>query len=150
MKRTYQFFNRTKTIPPAFMNKLNEHVSNAWGSLGSIATSINQSKPDQYEIMFFPALRELHGGKEDGELYFPGFTLNIGKFIRIFDKNPSPKVVFDCMTKGVIDHLLFIGRIDGIKVKVAILSSPPQGQNPVEKVHTQGPKKGMIEPIESV
>ena len=147
MKRTYQFFNRTKTVPPAFMPKLNDCLARAWGSLGSISVSTNQPKPNEYEIMFFPAVRELHGGASDGEMYFPGFTLNIGKFIRVFDKDPSPKVTFDCLQQCTVEHLLFVGRIDGCRVKVAILSGPPQGQAPVEKVYTQGPKKGMIEPI---
>lgn len=148
MKKTYQFFNRTKTTQPAFMGKLNSYLARAWGSLGSISLTINQSKLNEYEIMFFPAVRELHGGKNDGELYFPGFSLNIGKFIRVFDKDPSPKVKFDCLKNATIDHLLFVGRIDGCKVKVAILAGPPGNQPPVEKVYTQGPKKGMIEPIE--
>lgn len=148
MKRTYQFFNRTKTAYPAFMPKLNGYLAKSWGSLGSISLNINQPKPNEYEIMFFPAVRELHGGANDGELYFPGFNLNIGKFIRVFDKDPSPKVTFDCLKHETVEHLLFVGRIDGCKVKVAILAGPPQGQHPVEKVYTQGPKKGMIEPIE--
>jgi len=147
MKRTYQFFNRTKTVAPSFLPRLNAYLSKAWGSLGSISISINQPNPNEYDIMFFPAVRELHGGKTDGEMYFPGFTMNIGKFVRVFDKNPSPRVIFDCLQRETIDHLLFIGRIDGYKVKVAILSGPPQGQQPVEKVYMQGPKKGMIEPI---
>jgi hypothetical protein len=150
MKRTYQFFNRTKTNPPTFMGKLNGYLARSWGSLGSISFSINQPKPNHYEIMFFPAVRELHGGKNDGELYFPGFKLNIGKFIRVFDKDPAPKVSFDCLQNCTVEHLLFVGRIDGCKIKVAVLSGPPQGQSPVEKVYTIGPKKGMIEPIESV
>jgi hypothetical protein len=148
MKRTYQFFNHTKNVYPAFMPKLNGYLAKAWGSLGSIAVNINQSKPNEYEIMFFPAVRELHGGASDGEMYFPGFTLNIGKFIRVFDKDPSPKVSFDCLQQNTVEHLLFVGRIDSCKIKVAVLSGPPQGQSPVEKVYTQGPKKGMIEPIE--
>jgi hypothetical protein len=145
MKLNYQFFNRTKTVPP-FLTKLNERLSRSWGSLGSIGMNVTENS-DGYDIMFFPAVREIHGGAMDGEKFFPGFSLNIGKFVRVFDRNPAPKVVFDCLQNGVIDHLVFSGKIDGHNVKVAVLAGAPPTQSPVERVYTQGPKKGMIEPI---
>lgn len=144
MKRDYQIFNQDKLEPP-FMAKLNKKLGESWGSLGSISVRISQTDSGQYKILFFPAVREMYGGKQDGELFFPGFYLNIGKFIRIFDQNPAPKVVFDCSQNGQIDHLLFAGKIDTHDVKIAILSEPPNGQLPVEKVYAIGPKKGTIE-----
>ena len=129
------------------LEKLNAALQKSWQSLGSVACKINE-EPDCLEVMFFPAVRELHGGKHDGENMYAGFHLNVGRFIRVFDKNPMPKLLFDCLTKEMKHHLLFDGKIDGFNVKVAVLSEPPNGQNPVERLYTTGPKRGKIEKIE--
>lgn len=143
MKRNYQFFNRTK-IQPTFLTKLQSKLSKAWGSLGSIEFNIEETD-NGYNLMFYPAVRELNGGACDGERFFPGFSLNLGKFIKVFDS--PPKVIFDCLEAGTIDHLVFSGKIDGHAVYLKVLSAAPPCQPPVERVYTQGPKKDMIEPI---
>lgn len=145
MKKNYRFVSKNDS-PPAFFNRVTDALANSWNSLGSIACKFNEVNGG-FEIMFFPALREVYGGKDDGEVIFPGFHFNVGRFVRVFDKEPSPKVTFDSLRKNYIPHLLFRGYIEGNCVKIAIMESPPSGQAAVERVYTSGPKKGQIEAI---
>ena len=132
---------------PTFMENLNKCITVSWQSKGSIACKINQVKDGSFEVMFFPALREVYGGKEDGKNVFAGFNFNVGKFVQVFDTSPPPLVWFDCVRKGYIDHLIFKGSIDKVIVKIAVLSTPPDGQRAVERIYTNGPKKGTVEKI---
>lgn len=146
MKKNYRLVNKNDS-PPAFFNRVTDALAKSWNSLGSIACKINEVSDGYFEIMFFPASREVYGGRDDGEVVFPGFHLNVGRFVRVFDKEPSPKVTFDSLRKNYIPHLLFRGHIEGNLVKIAIMESPPSGQTAVERVYTSGPKKGQVEAI---
>jgi len=131
--------------PPKFFNKLTDVVSRSWTTMGSIACNVNEINDKHYEIMFYPALREIYGGKDDGEVIFPGFHFNIGRFVRVFDSSPAPKVSFDSLRKDYIPHLMFNGYIDGIFTKIAVMESPPSGREAVERIYAIGPRKGQVE-----
>lgn len=148
MKKDYRFLNSANITPPPFFEKLTDAVSKSWNSLGSVACKLNQLNDGSFEILFFPALREVYGGKGDGEMVFPGFSFNVGRFVRAFDPSPAPKVSFDSLRTQFIPHLCFKGCIDKVSLKVNILECPPGGQEPVERVYCTGPKKGKIEAIE--
>ena len=144
--KDYRFLNSSDAAPPPFFDKLTKAVAKSWDSLGSVGCKIG-NRGDHYEVIFFPALRECYGGQADGEVIFPGFNFNIGRFIRVFDVSPAPKAIFDSLRNQVISHLQFKGCIDGICIKVSILECPPGGQVAVERVYTAGPKKGQVEVI---
>lgn len=133
---------------PEFLEKLSKAASKSWHSQGSISCKAKESGDGKFDIMFFPTIREIYGGNKDGERFFPGFNFDIGKFIRVFDVSPSPKVSFDCLRTNFIEHLMFRGFIDGLSIKVAILSAPPSGQEAAERVYAVGPKIGVIEDIQ--
>lgn len=144
MKR---FLNSAKITPPPFFEKLTEAVFKSWRSLGSVGCKLNELGDGSFEILFFPALREVYGGKDDGEVVFPGFNFNVGRFVRAFDQLPTPKVSFDSLRTQLIPHLCFKGCIDKVNLRVNILECPPGGQEAVERVYCIGPKKGKIEVI---
>lgn len=146
MKRDYRFVNSCNSTPPPFLTKLTEAIGQCWNSMGSVGCKLSQRGANNYEVLFFPALREVYGGKSDGEVVFPGFSFNIGKFVRVFDG--EPKVAFDNLRRQLIPHLSFKGLIDGADVQVNILECPPGGQEAIERVYTSGPKKGTVEAIE--
>jgi hypothetical protein len=147
MKKDYRFLNSSNLTPPPFFTKLTKAVADCWDSMGSVGCKVSETGDKNYEVMFFPALREIYGGKEDGGIVFPGFNFNIGKFVRVFDPSSPPKVSFDTLRSGFITHLLFKGYLDGNALKVRILETPPGGQQAVERVYTSGPKKGQVEAI---
>jgi hypothetical protein len=138
----------TNTEPPPFLFKIKEALAKFWQSLGGTSMKVSQASDLGYEIMLFPAVRETYGGKEDGELYFPGFSLNVARFAQVFDREPAVEMIFDCLSRDVVDHFLFQGTIDGIAVKVAILAGPPSGQTPVERMYVQGSQAGTVKRIE--
>lgn len=127
-----------------FLQKIYEGVSRSWNSVGNITCKTNY-KNGHWQLMFFPAIREISGGQEDGKHVFSGFNLNIGRFSRIFDGPPN--VYFNCLRKDFIDHLRFKGTVDGNVVDVAFLPNPPPNQEAVERMYAYGPKKGMVEAI---
>ena len=147
MKKNYHFASGDSP-PPPFFDRLTDSLIKSWKSLGSIGIKINQVSDGHYEVMLYPALREVYGGKGDGEVMFPGFHLNIGSFVRMFDESPAPKVSFDSLRAQFIPHLLFKGYIEGIFVKINVLECPPNGSTPVERLWASGPKKGQVETIE--
>lgn len=132
---------------PNFIVKLTQAVAKSWDSLGSVACKFNEISEGYYEVMYFPAVREIYGGKTDGECIFAGFHFNIGKFVKSFDKSPSVKVAFDALRSDVVPHLAFKGYIDGTCLKVLIMSEPPCGQRAIERIHASGPKRGQVETI---
>ena len=140
----YQILNDSH---PPFLVKLMQFVAKSWTSLGSVACKFNKISEGYYEVMFFPALREVYGGKSDGNCVYPGFNFNVSRFVNSFDKSPRPKVVYDALCSDSISHLLFKGYLDGICLKVSIMSEPPCGQKAIERVHATGPKQGQVEPI---
>jgi hypothetical protein len=142
-----RFLNHNEESTPLFFGKLSAAVGKAWDSLGSVACKLNEVSEGNFEVMFFPALREVYGGKDDGDIIFPGFYFNVGKFVKVFDRSPAPKVAFDSVRKDFITHLMFRGYIDGVCLKVIIMECPPGGQEAVERVYTSGPKKGQVEVI---
>lgn len=139
--------NLTNEKTPAFLHKLGEMLSKSWFTLGSISCNVNQVGENEYEIMFYPAVREIYGGANDGERVFPGFAMNIGKFMKVFDKKPRPKVLFDSMNSNIVPHLLFDGYIDGVHAKIAVLNGPREGEEASEKFYAEGPKRGQVEPL---
>ena len=143
-----RFLNLNTESPPTFFNKLTDAVTKSWSSLGSVACQFSEVSEGYFELMFFPALREVYGGKDDGDVIFPGIYFNIGKFVKVFDKSPAPKVVFDALRKDFIPHLMFRGYINGACLKVIIMESPPCGLKAVERIYTSGPKKGQVETIQ--
>lgn len=145
--KNYHFLNTTNESAPAFLKKLTDVIMTSWDSLGSVACKLKEVSNNYYEIMFFPALREVYGGKADGEVIFPGFHFNIGKFVHVFDKSPAPKVAFDSLRKDFIPHLIFKGFIDGVALKIIVMECPPQGQSATERVYASGPNKGQVEII---
>jgi hypothetical protein len=147
MKKGYHFINFNHLSPPPFFQKLTDALAHSWKSLGSIGCKLTEVSDGRYEAIFFPALREIYGGKSDGEVVFPGFNFNVGLFVRVFDESPAPKVSFDSLRTQYIPHLIFKGYIDGTFLKVNILECPPNGQYPVERVYASGPKKGQVETI---
>lgn len=143
--KNYHFLNSTDKTP-AFLKKLTDAVMTSWDSLGSVAYKLKEINGG-YEVIFFPALREVYGGKADGEVIFPGFHFNIGKFVHVFDKPSGPKVIFDSLRRDFIPHLMFRGFIDGVALKIIIMECPPEGQNATERVYASGPNKGQVEVI---
>jgi len=146
-KKNYRFLNSSKSTPPPFFDKLTAAVNKSWDSLGSVGCKISELSNGSFEVLFFPALREIYGGKADGEVVFPGFNFNIGRFVRAFDVSPAPKVTFDSLRSQLIPHLCFKGCIDKVVLRVNILESPPGGMEACERVYCTGPKKGQIEVI---
>jgi hypothetical protein len=147
MKKDYCFLNSSNSTPPPFFGKLTKAIGDCWDSIGSVSCKLSEVGDKSYEAMFFPSLREIYGGQDDGGIVFPGFHFNIGKFVRVFDPSSPPKVSLDTLRSGFITHLLFKGYIDGNALKIRILEMPPGGQQAVERVYTSGPKKGQVEAI---
>jgi hypothetical protein len=139
----------SKEKPAPFIEKISLQLEECWYTDGSISCWINQIREKEFELIFCPAYRELYGGANDGEKIFPGFIFNVGKFMKIFNRNPvAPKLVFDCWDRDTIEHLLFNGYVDGNHLKIAVLRAPPNDLNAIEKLYTVGPKTGTVEPIE--
>jgi len=144
-KGTVPMYNLTDE-QPVFMEKLSNHLLNCWQSPGSIACHTNKIGDKSYEIMFYPAIREVYGGAQDGEKVFPGFLLNIGKFMKVFDKKPGAKLTYCGVDKNIVEHFLFQGYVDGNRLKIAVLISPPWNQEAMERVYVEGPRAGQVEP----
>lgn len=132
-------------VTPAFFEKLTTAVGESWKSMGSICCKLNELSDGYYEAMFFPALREIYGGKTDGDVVFPGFHFNVGKFVKLFDKSPAPKVSFDSLRQDFVPHLMFRGYVDGTCLKIIIMEHPPCGEEAVERAYVTGPKNGQVE-----
>lgn len=125
-----------------FIDKLKVAIERAYVIFGNVSCKM-QYENGVWELMIFPSGQELVGGSEDGKIVFPGFNLNVGKFKKLFDK--GCRMSFNCMSKNITEHLMFVGKIDGHAARVAVLVAPPLYQKPVEKIHLVGVKKGIIE-----
>lgn len=140
-------FTGKNGTPPVFYEKLSEALGKSWNSLGSINCEITQIEEQHYAVMFSPALREIYGGADDGENVFAGFNFNIGRFVQLFDKKPRPKVEFESLQRNSIPHLMFKGNVDGTELEIFIMERPVNTQKAVERLYTNGPKKGEVEAI---
>lgn len=123
---------------PKEVKKLVEQLSKCWASPGNFTIR----KYDEHFVVH-AAIREIKGGKEDGELSYPGFDLNIAKFTKYFDKVSN--VSFICPNSSFIPHILFEGTYKGHDIKLHILAFPPPGQPATEFLYNYGPKTGKVE-----
>src|SRR5581483_1908463 len=106
---TVTFLTRNFPMKPKFLSKLNIALSNSWKSNGSVSCNITEAENNCWQIEFFPAVREILGGAEDGSTMYPGFHFNIGKFVKAFDRKHGVKVSFDCL-KQDSPSIMFEGR----------------------------------------
>jgi hypothetical protein len=110
-----------------------ESITNAlmdgWESAGGV--SINSvACGDHFHIYVFPAVRELSGGKHDGEQVFAQFILNLNKLAKAFDK--TPRILYDTASRGGMPHMILYGRVHGVKCDITIFPEPPPNQPPME------------------
>lgn len=126
-----------------FVEKLNNALASAWQARGGITCKARPIEDNMYLVNFFPAIREVYGGPDDGKTMFPSFGFNVGKFTLAFDS--PPKVCFKTHNDNII--LVFTGEVLKVKVKVVVWATPPAGQDAVERVYAVGPKKGKVELI---
>ena len=138
------------TPPMELIERLQNVISEAWESPGGMCVDAHrcESCKRHWHIMVCPAVRELMGGPQDGEQVYPRFMLNVNKLQRAFDKRP--RVYFDSALGTSVPHVIFVGKIAGHKCDVSVMCCPPSNLTPLERVYVDGPKKGMIESVESV
>jgi hypothetical protein len=128
------YANATERSLPKFVKKIESVISKCWTTLGYVSCKLNQLDDESYEIMYYPSIVELIGGPRDGAKDFVGFHFNICRFNKVFDK-PGAKISLNCINKNVTEHLMFIGNIDGHKVKLAILVAPAEGEKALGKIY---------------
>ncbi len=135
------------TPPLELMKRLEAVMSEAWQSPSGMFVDAYpcESCPNHWHVMICPAVRELMGGAQDGEQVYARFVLNINKVQRAFDKRP--RVFFDTAQGESVPHVIFVGKIDGIKCDVSIMCCPPANMTPLERVYVEGPKKGTVEVV---
>jgi hypothetical protein len=127
-------YANTPRLLPNFVQKLESFIAKCWTTPGTVSCRLHQLSDDSYEIIYYPAIIEFVGGPQDGAKDFGGFHFNICKFNKVFDK-PGAKISLNCMYKNITEHLIFLGNIDGHKVRLAILVAPPEGEKPLEKIY---------------
>ncbi len=125
-----------------FIDKIKEVLNKAWFGPGNATVYVKEYKNNSFAFMIYPSIREIVGGKEDGQTMFAGYVGNLNKFTKIFDK--MPKVYFKA-ENVVSPHVLFIGKIDGVNVRVVLISAPPPNKEPTERIFTYGNKKGIVQ-----
>lgn len=137
------FYNHAEELPD-WIEKLKTTLISCWESVGNIAVEIGKYKIDRWQIIIYPAVREIHGGPKDGETIFANFHFNINKILKLFDR--KLKIEFVChhcnaffSIKGIINQ--------GI-VRLLILNIPPDGNPPNEIFYQNGPYKGNVEPVD--
>ena len=133
------------TPPVEMMEKLNDALNEAWQSPGGMCVDTQPCDvcKGHWHIMVCPAVRELMGGQYDGKQVYARFGLNVNKLMRAFDKRP--KTLFDNALGHSVPHVILYGRIAGVKCDVSVMSCPPSNMDPLERVYTDGPKKGEVE-----
>ena len=131
--------------PPEILERIESVMAEAWQSPGGMEVDTNQcvSCPNHWHIMICPAVREIVGGAGDGAQQYARFVVNINKMVRMFDKRP--RILFDTAQGESVPHVIVTGRIAGYKCDVSIMCCPPCNMLPVERVYTEGPKKGTVE-----
>lgn len=125
-----------------FIDKIKEVLSKAWFGPGNATVYIKEYKKNNFAFMIYPSIREVVGGPDDGQTMFAGYIGNLNKFTKIFDK--MPRVYFKA-ENVVPPHVLFIGKIDGVNVRISLISNPPSDKEPTERVFTYGSKKGKVQ-----
>ncbi len=125
-----------------FMDKIKNAISEAWYGPGNATVFVKEYKKDHFAFMIYPSIREIVGGKQDGQTIFAGYIGNINKFAKVFDK--TPRIYFKA-EHVVAPHVLFIGKIRGYNVRVVLISMPPPDKEPTERVFTYGLKKGKVQ-----
>ncbi len=127
---------------PKFLKKITFAVGKSWASKGGVSLQAMQNEDAEdginCTIIAYPAVRELIGGKQDGQTRYARFKLNINRFIKVFDK--MPKITFDSGMGAA-----FVGFIDGVCCRIIISPVPPCGVAPSEVSFVEGPKKGTVE-----
>lgn len=133
------------TVPAEVMRRVDETMEKAWRATGHAVVDATRcdSCENHWHITIFPAVREIVGGKHDGEQHYAKFSVRINKLIRMFDS--PPKVFFD--TAQSVPHIIAIGIIEGHNCDVSIMCCPPTNLLPTERAYATGPKKGTIEVV---
>jgi hypothetical protein len=131
--------------PQEFIDRINQALDISWKSAGGISINL-KACGDHWHIMICPAIREVLGGKDDGARLFTRYSLNITKFLTVFDKGTKKKVEFDSDKFG-FPCFYAKGEVAGHQVDFSFLGDPPAGQQPAEIIHAVGPKKDQIEMI---
>jgi hypothetical protein len=128
---------------PPWVEDVAHKLAKCWRSGGGTTILVNQCEEGHWHLVCCPSLRELVGGENDGGQVYARFQLNIGKVMRFFDT--LPKVIFDAAMEEAHPFVVFIGKISGEEVQLAVVSGPVPGQPATELAYTQGPKKGKVE-----
>ena len=128
--------------PPDWMEALVDTVSdcmephNVMGPLG-----YRWQEEDQFcTIAVYPLPIELVGGAVDGEIVSPGFSLNLQELSSAFEKLED---IYWCgQALGPHDlegpHVSFEGVYQGHHIYLAILSDPPEGEEPGLELDVSG------------
>ena len=134
-----------KELP--FLSHIQNAVIKAWTSPSGMMMDThkyqNKLGQDCWRILIFPAIREIMGGQQDGEKLYARFIVDINKLQRIFDK--CPRTLFDTSQGEFVPHILLIGKINGIKCNILVMSSPFGTDFATERFYAEGPKKGKLE-----
>lgn len=125
-----------------FVGKIKKVLSQAWFGPGNATVYVKEYKKNSFAFMIYPSIREIVGGKEDGQTMFAGYIGNLNKFTKIFDKTPQ---VFFKAENVVPPHILFIGKIDDVNIRISLISMPPANKEPTERIFTYGVKKGKVQ-----
>ncbi len=137
-----------------FVERVNKALAEAWKSEGSISINVADCDEQHIHVMICPAIREVYGGKDDGNLVYANFYVDYVKFQRVFDKGCRRVAEFNSgtnmpITGGMpIPYFYCRGKIMGEKVDFTFLATPPPYMKPSEKHYLIGPKAGQIETIQ--
>jgi hypothetical protein len=87
---------------------------------GAFGYEIAQNIEGRYDILFFPAVHELHGGPEDGKKYYFEFTFKISDITKLFDNIPD--IVYDTGK----DVVTMFGNALDMNVRLSICREAPK------------------------
>lgn len=128
--------------PPKELESLAQVIARYWdGGSFSFKAVLDDGV---WHLVAYPSLREIVGGEHDGGVIFSRFSINISKLMRKFDK--PPKVIFDSATGYMVPLIFMDGFLGGTRYRVTFFSVPPPDSDVSEVYHSQGPKKGTVEP----
>jgi len=123
-----------------WLKEVQERIANCW-EWHSVAVQISfqYARPDPgddfWEIWAYPAIQEIVGGKEDGEIVWTGFSFDVLEFLKDFE----PDAV-GISTRQYIHppELTFEGKFRGKDVLLHLCLEPPEDLEATEIVDFYG------------
>ena len=130
---TKLFCNIEEDKTPQSIKKITKKILECWTSLGSLVCNIRQNDDNHFTVSYFPAVREIYGGSNDGQQLYPGFAIDVEKLVK-FLKDPNIKISLDCLVTDRVPTLKILTFYENNQIQINLMTMPPSGQLPLEKI----------------